>query len=112
MKLIFSLLVLAAPVALYWFVIRPRLRARFTDLYTHIDSFWGRIAARLYAFRTYAIGGFGLFLSEAPSLLDQLQFIDLSFLPAAWQSTMRAVTIIGMLATRAFATTPREEKPL
>lgn len=108
-KLAWSAFIIGAPVVLYFTVIKPRLKARFTDLYADVDSFWGRVWARLYAFRTWAIGVGGLLLSELPALLDMLNLVDTSSLPTAWQATIRGATILGMLATRAYATKPREE---
>ena len=50
---IWSVLLLLAPLTLYWFVIRPRLKTRFTAIYADLDSFWARVWARTYAFRTF-----------------------------------------------------------
>ena len=75
---IWSLLLLAAPVAVYWLIIRPRLKIRFTELYGHIDSFWGRVWARLYAFRTFWIATAGAVITAAPDILVQIAPLDFS----------------------------------
>lgn len=105
-----SLLLLAAPVALYWFVIRPRLQARFTELYDHIDSFWGRVWARTYAFRTFWIAAFTAFITAAPDILVQLAPLDFSaFLPQPWPAYTSAFFTIAVTLMKALETKPGEE---
>ena len=113
MKILFSILILAAPIAIYIWIIRPRLRARFVDTYAHLDSFWGRSWARIKAFRTWIIGGVGLYASELPALLETFNAIDLTSLPPYWQSTVRVLTIVAIMVSRAYSTTPANasEKP-
>jgi hypothetical protein len=108
-KLSWSIIILSAPIALYWFVIRPRLKARFSELYAEVDGFWARLWALTKAFRTWIIGVGGLLFSEVPALLDLMNALDTSSWPPAWQGTIRAITIVGMLATRAYATKPARE---
>lgn len=109
MKLGFSVLVLAAPIAIYWWIIRPRLQAKFSELYSHIDGFWARQWARIVAFKTYVIGMIGIYASELPAFFEQLQLVDLSSLPEAWQSTIRITTLVAVLLSRAYSTTPKDE---
>ena len=106
MKILWSVIILAAPIAIYFFVIRPRLQAKFTETYAEIDGFWARLWARIVAFRTLVVGSIGVFLSEAPALLDSLNTLDLSFLPPHWQSTLRVLTIVAIMYMRAVSTTP------
>lgn len=108
MRLAISLAVLAIPVAIYWFVIRPRLQARFIDTYAHLDGFWERVKARLWAFRTWLIGFAGIAASELPEVLSQLSLVDFSDLPTAWQTAIRIGTIVAMMWSRAIATTPND----
>lgn len=108
---IWSLLLLLAPAALYWLVIRPRLRARFTDLYSRIDSFWGRVWARTYAFRTFWIGVAGAIITAAPDLLVQIAPIDFSpFLPQPWPAYTGPITSAIIVIMKAFETKPKEQQ--
>lgn len=108
---IWSLLILAAPVALYWFVIRPRLKARFTELYADIDSFWGRVWARTYAFRTFWIAALGAIITALPDILATIAPVDFSpFLPQPWPAYTAPVTTVAITLMRAFETKPGEEK--
>lgn len=110
-KLLWQFVIIAAPIAIYLFVIRPRLKARWTDLYTDIGGFWARQWARLVAFRSWVIGGAGIYMSEVPALLEEFKLADLTFLPERWQSTIRVVTIVALMLARAYSTTPQEQPP-
>jgi hypothetical protein len=107
---IWSLLLIAAPVALYWFVIRPRLEARFTDLYGHLDSFWRRVWARTYAFRTFWIATAGAILTALPDLLVQISSLDLSGLPQPWPMWVSITTTVTITLMKAFETKPGTDK--
>lgn len=108
---IWSALLLAAPVALYWFVIRPRLEARFVDLYADLDSFWARAWARLYAFRTFWIGVAGVIMTAAPDLLVLIAPVDFSgVLPQPWPAFTGPVTSAIIVLMKAFETKPGEDK--
>lgn len=107
---LWSLLLLAAPALLYWFVIRPRLVIRFTELYDSIDSFWGRVRARLYAFRTFWIGVAGVILTAAPDLLVLIVPVDFSpFLPQPWPAYTGPITSAIIVVMKAFETKPAEQ---
>jgi len=106
---IWSLLLLCVPVAVYVFIIRPRLEKKFTELYGHIDSFWGRIWARTYAFRTFAIASAGALLTAAPDLLVQVSSFDFSFLPQPWPMWVSIGTTMTITLMRAFETKPGEQ---
>lgn len=104
---IWSILLLAAPIALYWFVIRPRLKAKFTELYDHIDSFWGRVWARTYAFRTFWIGVAGAVVTAAPDLLVLIAPVDFSgILPQPWPAFTGPATSAIIVLMKAFETKP------
>lgn len=106
---IWSLLLLAAPIALYWFVIRPRLQARFTELYADLDSFWARVWARTYAFRTFVLACITSIATAAPDLLVKVSSLDFSFLPQPWPMyTMLFFTVVTTLM-KAFETKPKDE---
>ena len=108
---IWSLLLLAAPIALYWFVIRPRLHARFVDLYAGLDSFWARAWARTYAFRTFWIATLGAVITAAPDLLVQIAPLDFSpFLPQPWPAYTGPATAMAIALMKAFETKPGEDK--
>lgn len=106
LKFAFSLALLAAPILIYFFVIRPRLEAKFSETYEHIDGWWARQWARLVAFRTYIIGLVGIYVTELPALIEQLQLVDLSWLPEHWQATLRVAFMLLLIFVRARATTP------
>lgn len=107
---IWSLLLLAAPIALYWFVIRPRLQARFVDLYAGIDSFWGRVWARTYAFRTFWIGVAGALITALPDLLVLITPLDFSWLlPQPWPAYTGPATSAVLVLMKAFETKPKDE---
>ena len=104
-----SLLILTIPVALYWFVIRPRLKARFVDLYANINSFWARAWARTYAFRTFVIATLGAVMVAAPDLLVQVSRLDFSFLPQPWPMYVSIGTTSAITLMKAFETKPKDE---
>jgi len=108
---IWSLLLLAAPLALYWLVIRPRLKARFVDLYAGLDSFWDRVWARAYAFRTFWIATAGAILTAAPDLLVLIAPLDFSgVLPQPWPAFTGPATSAVIVLMKAFETRPGEER--
>jgi len=111
LKILLTIVAFSAPVAIYWFIIRPRLRARFVDLYADIDGFWARWWARAVAFRTMLFGAIGLALPEIITMIAGLASSDLSFLPDQWQSWIRGAALIATMLGRAVATSPREEPP-
>lgn len=106
-----SLAVLLAIVALYWFVIRPRLKVAFTDLYAHIDSFWERWWLRLWSVRSYVIGVLGALAAALPDILVHVSSLDFSFLPQPWGANVGTAVGITLLIMRAFSTTPRDQPP-
>lgn len=107
---IWSILILCVPVLIYWFIIRPRLRARFTDLYVHVDSFWARWTARLYAFRTFVIASWAVILVAAPDLLVQVSQMDFSFLPQPWAGYVPSAALMLIAIMKAFETKPKDER--
>lgn len=110
-QLFFGIVAIVAPIAIYWFIVRPRLKARFVDLYSHIDSFWARWWARAVAFRTMVFGAIGLMLPEIITIIAALAQSDISFLPTNWQSWIRGAALVATMLGRAMATAPREEPP-
>ena len=111
MQIILSLIAIVAPVAIYWFIVRPRLQERFVNLYSHIGSFWARWWARAVAFRTLIVGAVGLIIPELVSLMSFLTTQDLSILPQPWESGIRIAALIAIMLGRAVSTAPREEPP-
>lgn len=108
---IWSLLLLAAPIALYWFVIRPRLETRFLDLYADLDSFWQRVWARTKAFRSFWVGVAGAIVTAAPDLLVLISPLDFSgVLPQPWPAYTGPVTSAILVVMKAFDTKPGEDK--
>lgn len=107
-----SVLVLIAPIAVYWFVIRPRLKARFTEIYADLDSFWSRVWARTYAFRTFFIATLGAVAAAAPDLLVAVAPLDFSeILPQPWGLYVGTGIAITIALLKAFETAPGETKP-
>lgn len=111
MQILFTLSMIAGLAGMYFFIIRPRLQARFVDLYADIDSFWGRLKARLYAFRSYVAGCVAALAIAVPEILQHVIGMDLSFLPDPWAGYVTSALSIALLLMRAFATTPHEEPP-
>jgi hypothetical protein len=108
---IWSILLLTVPVAVYWFVIRPRLQSRFTEIYAGLDSFWARVWARLYAFRTFFIASFGVVLTALPDLLVAFAPIDFSeILPRPWGLWVGTGVSVAIALLKAFETKPGEDK--
>lgn len=107
-----SIALVAAPIALYLLVIRPRLKAAFTDTYADLDSFWARVWARTYAFRTYWIATFGAFLAAAPDILVRIAPLDFStLLPQPWGGYCAAFVAIAIPLMKAFETKPDGMQP-
>lgn len=108
---LWSLLLLAAPIAVYWFIIRPRLVVRFTTLYSHLDSFWDRVWARTYAFRTFWIATLGAVVTALPDILVQIAPLDFTgILPQPWPAYTGPATSIAIVLMKAFETKPGEDK--
>lgn len=106
-----SALLLLVPVLIYVFIIRPRLEAKLTELYADIDSFWGRLKARLYAFRTQVVAAVGILLAAAPDILVAVAPLDFS--PYIGQDYAKLVglgTAVTMAVMNAFKTKPGETK--
>jgi uncharacterized RDD family membrane protein YckC len=107
---IWSLLLLAAPVALYWFVIRPRLDAKLSEIYADLDTFWERLWARTYAFRSVVITSAGAVLAALPDLLVRISSLDLSFLPQPWAAWTMGGASVAVAVMKAFETKPKDEQ--
>lgn len=108
---IWSLLLLCIPAAIYWFIIRPRLRVGLTEVYAGIDSFWGRVWARIKAFRTFWIAVGGAILAAAPDILANIAPIDFSHvLPQPWGGWVAFAVSVLIPLMKAFETKPGEQK--
>jgi hypothetical protein len=103
---LWSVLILLALVLIYRFIISPRLRVRFAETYSHIDSFWGRMKARIYAFRTPIVAAIGPVLTAIPDLLVKIPTMDLSFLPAPWPAWAMGFSTFAVIIMKAFETKP------
>lgn len=106
MRIAIAIAVLLVPVAIYFAVIRPRLQARYIDLYAEIDNFWERQWARIKAMRSYLIAIAGAALYAVPELLTELKVFDWSFLPQPWSVWVSSAVSLALILARAFATTP------
>lgn len=106
-----SVLLIAAPVALYWLVIRPRLKARLVDVYAGLDSFWARVWARTYAFRTFWLATATAVVTALPDLLVAVAPLDFSgILPRPWPAYTTAIFTVVVTLMKAFETKPDEER--
>ena len=107
---IWSILLIATMVAIYWFVIKPRLHAKFTELRSDVDSFWGRLFARIYAFRTYCVATFGILLAALPDLLVAVAPFDFSpYIGERWGAIVGLGTTITIALMKALETKPKDE---
>lgn len=108
---IWSVLLLCVPIAIYWFIIRPRLHAKLTELRANVDSFWGRWLARAYAFRTQVVASLGLLLAAAPDLLVAIAPFDFSpWIGERWAGLVGLGTTITIAVMKAFETKPKNEQ--
>lgn len=110
-QILFSVLAFAAPAAIMWFIVLPRLKARFTDLYNGIPGFWARWWARAVAFRTMLFGALGLMVPEIISGIAALTASDITSFPDDWQGWIRGAALVATMLGRAIATAPREQPP-
>jgi hypothetical protein len=99
-------IILAAPVVLWIFIIKPRLRGSVTDIGGDLDSWWQRSKARVYAFRTFVVGAVGYYTSEIPGALQAFGLLDISWMSADVRFYIGLATIAGMMLVRAYSTTP------
>lgn len=118
--MLFWLFILAALVAVYWFVARPVLRRRpeLADLYAQADGFWARLNVRLKGLRTrlaarlYLLAG--AFVSLYDVVIPMTTGVDWSPLtakipPVAWPFIMIGTGIL-FAWLRNVTTSPAGEK--
>lgn len=103
---LWSVAIIIALVLIYRFIISPRLRVRFADTYAHIDGFWARLWARVYAFRTIVVASMGPILTALPDLLVLIPHVDLSFLPQPWPAYANTAAAFGVIIMKAYETKP------
>jgi hypothetical protein len=108
---LWSVAILLALVLIYRFIISPRLRVRFAETYTHIDGFWARLWARIYAFRTPIVAAIGPVLTALPDILVKIPTLDLSFLPAPWPAWAMGISSFAVIIMKAFETTANNVPP-
>jgi hypothetical protein len=82
---------------------------KFTELYSGIDSFWGRVRARVYAFRTFWLSTLTVIVTALPDILVQFTALDFSFLPHTWPAYTTAGFTIATTLMKAFETTAGED---
>lgn len=105
MRILYSLVIIGAPLALYVLVIRPRLGNGAGALR---DGIWERVKA----FRTLVVGWLGLVAAELPVLLTELRLVAWhEILPANLAQVAATLVIVALIALRAFATTPGRLPP-
>lgn len=108
---IWSALLLVAPIAVYFLIIRPRLQKPLLKLYAHIDGYWAWIKAVSYAFRTFWIATIGVVATALPDLLVIISPLDFSsVLPQPWPAYTGPMTAAAIALMKAFETKPGEDK--
>lgn len=96
---------IVAPIAIYWFWIRPK--ATLGDAVAE-HGVWSAIKR----FRTYIVSFIGILITVLPDLLQMLAGIDYQqVLPAPWSIFAGPAVTIALLLVRASATTPPGEPP-
>lgn len=109
---IWSVLLLVSPLAIYWFIIRPRLRARLPEVFADIDGVWARALAFIKRFQTLVVYGLGAVLLAAPDLLVQVSSIDFSdWLPRPWAAYVGPFCMLLNVLLKALQTTPVDDPP-
>jgi hypothetical protein len=106
MKITLAIAILTAPVALWFFVIQPRLGGSVWNVGASLDGAWERFKARIYAFRTFVVGAIGYYTSEIPGALQAFGLLDISWMSADVRFYIGLATIAGMMLVRAYSTTP------
>jgi hypothetical protein len=106
MKIALAIAILAAPLALWVFVIKPRLSGSVWEIGASLDGTWERFKARVYAFRTFVVGAIGYYVSEIPGALQAFGLLDISWMSAEVRFYIGLATIAGMMSVRAYSTTP------
>lgn len=106
-----SIVLIVGVIAVWFFVIRPRLKVPLTDTYTYIDGFWARVWARIVAFRSYFAALFTAVMIGLPDIAVALTPIDLSdFVGHWWAQAWTTALAIYLAINRALATKPRNEQ--
>jgi hypothetical protein len=108
---LWSILLLAVPVVVWFYVIKPRLGARITQIYADLPSLWDRVKARVYAFRSFWIASGGALLAALPDLLVAVAPLDFSeLLPQPWGLWVGTAIAVTLALMRAWNTKPGEIK--
>jgi hypothetical protein len=108
---IWSILIIAGLIALYAFVIRPRLKVAFSETYLHIDGWRARQFARLHAFRSWVATVIAGLLIALPDIIVAVLPVDLSWLIGEnWAKIVTGALAAYLAINRAFATKPDSEK--
>jgi hypothetical protein len=103
-RILATLAILALPIAVWFVVIQPRLGGRVSEIGANLDTGWARFKARVYAFRTFVAGTLGLYVAELPGALQAIGALD--GMPSDWRLYVGLATIVVMMLTRAYSTTP------
>jgi hypothetical protein len=105
-KALLAAVILAAPILLWFFVIKPRLDGRIADIGADLENRWERLKARLYAFRTFIVGATGYYVSEIPGALQSFNLLDISWMTPEVRFYIGLTTIVAMMLVRGYSTTP------
>lgn len=107
---IWSVLLILAPIALWFLVIRPRLAAGITEIYASLPIFQ-RIWALITSFKTFVVALIGAAITAAPDLLVLISPLDFSpWLPQPWPAYTGPITTAIITIMKAFDTKPGESR--
>lgn len=73
---LWSVAILLGLAALYWFVIRPKLKVSFSETYLNIDNWFVRQWTRIVAFRSWVATLLAGLMVSLPDILANVAGID------------------------------------
>lgn len=107
----FALFILAAPVALYFLVIRPK-GAHILATYREAGGGWSGVSAVLWGFQTWFVALLGAVAYALPDVLTALSGVDWkSGFPEPWGGYVSTTIAVALPLLRAFAATPTGKPP-
>jgi hypothetical protein len=109
---IWSFLLLASPFAVYFLIIRPRLKASLPEVFENIDGRWAKVWAFLKRFQTLVVYAAGALLLAAPDILVTVAPVDFSdVLPRPWAAYVGPGCMALNFLLKALSTTPATQPP-
>lgn len=106
---IWSVLLLAVVIAIYWFIIRPK--APILEAGKHIEGFWERWLERLHRYRSYVASFVAALLLALPDIIVAIAPVDLSGIVGHhWAQVITSLLTVYLVVNRAVSTKPGDEK--